>query len=78
MPEFLSHNGIRQITAQEEDREGQVRQLKEAFLQLLHNPKERDAMGAAARRILDRNRGAVRRTVEIIKTICGKTDSRGD
>ena len=78
MPEFLSYNGIRQITAQEEDREGQVRQLKEAFLQLLHNPKERDAMGAAARSILDRNRGAVRRTVEIIKTICGKTDSRGD
>ncbi len=73
LPEFLSHGGIRQIAAEQEDRENQVRQLKEAFIELLRNPKERDALGAAARNVLERNSGAVRRTAEIIASIYEKT-----
>lgn len=67
--EFLSHGGVRQITAESEDRDGQVRQLLETFQRLLQNPAERDAMGLAARAVLDRNRGAVAQTVQIIESI---------
>lgn len=74
--EFLSHGGIMQIPADANDREGQVRQLKEAFLQLLQNPAKRNAMGIAARSVLDRNRGAVRRTVETIESIIEEARSQ--
>jgi 3-deoxy-D-manno-octulosonic-acid transferase len=67
--EFLTNGGIRQISAGGKDRNNQVRQLLNSFLQLLQNRAERDAMGLAARTVLDRNHGAVARSVEILESI---------
>ena len=69
LSEFLTNGGIRQISAGGKDRNSQVRQLLQAFLQLLQNRAERDAMGLAARAVLDRNRGAVLKTVQTIESI---------
>ena len=67
--EFLTNGGIWQISAGGKDRNSQVRQLLKAFLQLLQNRAERDAMGLSARAVLDRNRGAVLKTVQTIESI---------
>ena len=74
--ELLTNGGIRQISAGGKDRNSQVRQLLKAFLQLLQNQEERDAMGLAARAVLDRNRGAVARSVQIIESIHEEGRSR--
>jgi len=67
--EFISHRGAIQIRAGEENRDLQVQQLTEAFSELLAHPAEREALGAAARSILDKNRGAAMRTAERIAAI---------
>jgi 3-deoxy-D-manno-octulosonic-acid transferase len=86
LPEFLSSGGIRQVATGGEDRTDQIRRLTETFLELLRNPEECRSMGASAQSVLDRNRGAVRRTVERIEPILKeagcrmkdeKTDSHG-
>ena len=65
---FLGQGGIRQITARWENRDRQAQQLLEVFLELLRDPRKRDVMGTAARAVLDRNRGAVLRTVRKIES----------
>ena len=70
--EFRLHGGVRQISAGEEDRDLQVQQLLEAFLQLLTSPGERESLGKSAHAILERNRGAARRTIEIVSAIYEK------
>jgi 3-deoxy-D-manno-octulosonic-acid transferase len=67
--EFRLHQGVRTIEAGAEDPERQARQLLDVFRQLLQNEKERDALGAAALSILERNRGATRRICEKIAAI---------
>jgi 3-deoxy-D-manno-octulosonic-acid transferase len=69
LSEFLTNGGIWQIAAGGKDRNSQVRQLLKAFRQLLQNRAERDAMGLAAREVLDRNHGAVSRSAQIIESI---------
>ncbi len=73
--EFRAHNGIRQIRAEEENRELQIKQLLDVFRQLLQNEADRNALGAAAFSILERNRGAVHRTSEIIAAIFMETNN---
>jgi hypothetical protein len=70
--EFRLHGGVRQISAGEKDRDLQVQQLLEAFLQLLTSPGERESLGKSAHAILERNRGAARRTIEIVSAIYEK------
>ena len=74
--EFRSHNGILQISAGEDDRDLQVQQLMDVFLRLLHNLEEREALGRAAFSILERNRGAARRTGERIAAIFTDAQTR--
>jgi 3-deoxy-D-manno-octulosonic-acid transferase len=71
--EFLTHGGIRQIAAGEENRDQQVQQLMEVFSELLHNAQEREALGAAANAILERNRGAAHRAFQRIAEIYEET-----
>jgi len=75
--EFLSHGAIRQISAGPEDRAQQLQQLEEIFVRWLRHPREREAMGAAAYSILERNRGAAQRTFQRIAAIFEEvTDKR--
>ena len=67
--EFRARNGIRQISAGEADRDLQLDQLTEAFARLLQNVEERNALGAAAYAILERNRGAAGVTVDRIASV---------
>jgi 3-deoxy-D-manno-octulosonic-acid transferase len=67
--EFRSHEGLRVILARQEEPNQQVRQLVDVFQELLQNEGERSALGAAAFSILERNRGATRRTGETIAAI---------
>jgi len=70
LEEFRAHNSICQITAPPGERDLQQKQLHETFRRLLLAPEERAAIGAAARSVLDRNRGAVLRTTGKIESIC--------
>ena len=67
--EFRAHDGIRQISAVEENRGLQIQQLLDVFRQLLQNEEDREALGAAALSILERNRGAAHRTSEMIAAV---------
>jgi 3-deoxy-D-manno-octulosonic-acid transferase len=67
--EFRLHGGIKVIEAGEENPDLQARQLLDVFQQLLQNEKERNALGAAAFSILERNRGATRNISEKIAAI---------
>jgi 3-deoxy-D-manno-octulosonic-acid transferase len=67
--EFRAHNGIRQIRAKEENRGMQIQQLLDVFRQLLQNEGDRNALGAAAHSILERNRGAAHRTSQMLASI---------
>jgi 3-deoxy-D-manno-octulosonic-acid transferase len=67
--EFRLHKGICAIEAGEEDPKLQGRQLLDVFRRLLQNGQERDALGSAARSILERNRGATRNIGERIADI---------
>jgi 3-deoxy-D-manno-octulosonic-acid transferase len=73
--EFLAHNGIRQISAEEESRGLQIQQLLDVFRQLLQNEDDRNALGAAALSILERNRGAARRTGEMIISLLEEAEN---
>jgi 3-deoxy-D-manno-octulosonic-acid transferase len=64
--EFLRHGGVRQISAEQEDRKLQVEQLTDVFVKLLQNRQEREALGKTAFSILEKNRGATRLTAEQI------------
>ncbi len=67
--EFVSRKGALQIRAGEQNRDLQVQQLTEVFSSLLAHPAEREALGAAARSILDKSRGAAMRTAGKIAVI---------
>ncbi len=71
--EFRAHNGLRQISAEEDNRGLQIQQLLDVFQQLLQNEKERNELGAAAFSILERNRGAAHRTSETIAAVFEET-----
>lgn len=71
--EFRAHNGCRQISADEDNRELQIQQLLDVFRQLLQNEEDRNEMGAAAYSILERNRGAAYRTSEAIAAVFEET-----
>jgi 3-deoxy-D-manno-octulosonic-acid transferase len=64
--EFRARHGVRQITAGEDNRDLQIRQLTEVFAQLLRSPKEREKLGKAAYSVFEGNRGAAHRTLERI------------
>ena len=67
--EFRRRGGIRQIRAGEEDRDQQIQQLLDVFVQLLQNSKEREDLGNAALSVLEMSRGAAQRTSERIAAI---------
>jgi 3-deoxy-D-manno-octulosonic-acid transferase len=71
--EFRAGGAMRQITAGEEDKGLQVRQLVEVFSELLQNAEEREALGVAACAILERNRGAAHRVFQRIAEIYEET-----
>jgi 3-deoxy-D-manno-octulosonic-acid transferase len=66
MDEFLAKRAIRQISARSDDPQQQTQELKEELHNLLTHEEERNAMGRAARSILERNSGAAQRTAEKI------------
>lgn len=74
--EFRARGGIRQITANEEDKDSQIKQLADVFIQLLKDAAAREALGKAAYSILEDNRGATHRTVEKISAIYQKAAAR--
>ncbi len=67
--EFRRRSGVRQISAGEENRSLQIRQLAEAFRELLQDRAARDALGKAAYSVFEGNRGATQRTVETIAAL---------
>jgi 3-deoxy-D-manno-octulosonic-acid transferase len=67
--EFRIHGGAWQISAGPEARDTQLQQVTEAFRELLQDTKKREDLGKAAYSILERNRGATRRTGERIAAI---------
>ena len=70
--EFLARRAIRQTTADEGDKPRQVQELRDAFVQLLQDPSERQAMGMAAYSAFEGNRGAAQRTAAQIATVFEK------
>jgi len=69
LEDFRAHGAIRQISAGEEDRKQQIEELTREFSNLLQNAQEREALGARAFSILEKNRGATRLTAEKIALI---------
>jgi 3-deoxy-D-manno-octulosonic-acid transferase len=69
MDDFLARGGVRQIAANETDKEAQKQQLTDAFAQLFHAPAARETMGAAARSVFDGSKGATQFTVDRIAAI---------
>jgi 3-deoxy-D-manno-octulosonic-acid transferase len=67
--EFESRNAVVRIRAEEDDPDLQVQQLMDVFSRLLQNSKDREALGAAAFSILEKNRGATERTGEKIAAL---------
>ena len=67
--EFRLRGGVRQISAGEENRNLQIQQLLDVFLQLLQNSKEREDLGKKALSILEESRGATQRTSDMIASI---------
>jgi 3-deoxy-D-manno-octulosonic-acid transferase len=76
--EFRANGAIRQIHAGEEDRQLQIEELTREFSHLLQNAQERDALGARAFSILEKNRGAAKLTAEQIATIFEEIKKNGD
>jgi 3-deoxy-D-manno-octulosonic-acid transferase len=64
--EFRARGGVRQIVSTESDRDAQIRELTEAFLELLRNDEARTALGAAAQSVFENNRGAASLTISRI------------
>ena len=67
--EFRMQGAIRQISAGQENRNLQIQQLLDVFVQLLQNSKKREEMGRMALSILEMSRGATQRTSETIAAV---------
>jgi 3-deoxy-D-manno-octulosonic-acid transferase len=67
--EFRLRHAIREISADEGDKAAQVHELSAAFIHLLQNPVERQALGTAAFSIFEGNQGAARKTAELISRL---------
>lgn len=67
--DFKARHAISQIAADATDKEGQKRQLTEAFAALLRDKDAREAMGAAARSVFEGSKGATQFTVDRIAAI---------
>ncbi|MDR1727317.1 MAG: 3-deoxy-D-manno-octulosonic acid transferase [Acidobacteriota bacterium] len=61
---FAARKALAQVTATEDDRAAQAGQLVETFRRLLQDDGGRKAMGEAARRVLEENRGAAGRIAD--------------
>lgn len=58
MAEFLQHNAIKQVDGEEP--------LADAVGQLIAHPAEREALGRIAARVVEKNRGVIERTVQLL------------
>ncbi len=67
--DFLARGAVKQIRAAIADREAQIVELTAIFSELLADEDRRNAMGRAARLVLESNRGASRLTAEKIAAI---------
>jgi 3-deoxy-D-manno-octulosonic-acid transferase len=67
--EFRKRGAVRQISATVEDRPEQVRQLTEAFRELLLDGRKRLELGQAGFSVFENNRGAADRTIRRITEI---------
>ena len=67
--EFRRQHGIRQISTGPEDRDLQVEELSQLFIELLQNAHTRDTLGKNALSILENNRGAAQLTADRIALI---------
>jgi 3-deoxy-D-manno-octulosonic-acid transferase len=67
--EFRMRGGIRQISALEDDKTGQVRELSQVMIELLQNGEAREALGKAAFSVFADNGGAAARTIDKILEI---------
>ena len=67
--EFLQKDAVQQITATEESRGAQVRQLSDTIIRLLQDRAACAALGKAAYSVLESNSGATHRTMERIAEI---------
>ena len=76
MDEFLAHGGVRRISASQENPKLQLQQLLDVFQQLLQNAVEREDLGRAAFSVLERNRGTIRRTGEMIAAVFEEASRR--
>ena len=68
--EFIARGALRQITALEQDRFSQKKQLLEVFLELLQNDEARESLGSAALAVIEKNRGATERIADRLINIC--------
>jgi len=67
--EFIARGALRQITASEDDSASQKKQLLEVFRELLQNAEEREALGLAARSVMEKNCGAAERIADRLMKI---------
>jgi 3-deoxy-D-manno-octulosonic-acid transferase len=67
--EFRRRRAVRQISAPVSDRSGQVRELTEAFRELLQDGRKRRELGEAGYSVFENNRGAADRTISRIAEI---------
>jgi len=74
--EFLQQGAVRQISATEENRSAQVRELSDAFKGLLLDRAACATLGRAACSVLENNSGATHRTIERIAAIYEETLNR--
>ncbi len=71
--EFRARGGVRQIVSTESDREAQIRELTEVFLELLRDAGARAVLGAAAQSVFENNRGAASLTISRIVQLFEET-----
>ena len=62
--EFLALGALRQITATEQDRSSQKKQLLEVFQELLQNAEARESLGRSALAVIEKNCGATERIAD--------------
>jgi len=74
--EFLQQGAVQQISATEENRSAQVRELSDAFKGLLLDRAACATLGRAACSVLENNSGATHRTIERIAAIYEETLNR--
>ena len=69
--EFIECGALRQITATEQERSAQKKQLLEVFRELLQNAEERESLGRAALSVIEKNRGSTERIADrLIEILC--------